>query len=588
PPPPQPGAINIEKKVRNISDNETSFVESTDADPNEIVEFQIQVPVTNTVHNITVSDVLPNRLNYVNNSLTVNNASAGNNLNSVVIGTATNTTKTVKFRATVADASQFSSGNTELINVASVTSDAGNKTDTAKVIVHKQAVVANINIDKQVRNVSDNQSSFANSTNADPGEQVEFQLRVNTNGAVNNISVSDVLPGRLIYVNNSLRVDGAGAGNNLGGISLGSINSSTKTITFRANVAEASQFSTGNTTLTNIANLSSSAGSDSDSADVIVTKNPPQNTQTTLGIHKTVRNASVNPNGTFVESVEARKDEIVEFKIVVTNTGSLTANNVRLQDTLPNNPTLNYVSGSLRIDGNTSSVDVINNYGIIGDLTPGQSRTVTFKASVPTVTANQTVTNVATTFASNANSVSDTAQVVLIPVLSGHVNLVYSKKAFNNTQNKDATKVAAKPGDTITYTLTVQNTGTLDATLFVIEDNVLDIFQLSDPTNLNGGTYNFGSHVLSWPAVTVQANGGKVERTFSVRVKNPIPSGSDYVMTNVYGNEVKINIHKPGPYVAPKTGSAGTLSFTFALLTVGGFFLYRRYKAGKQLFGWVR
>ena len=45
-------------------------------------------------------------------------------------------------------------------------------------------------------------------------------------------------------------------------------------------------------------------------------------------------------------------------------------------------------------------------------------------------------------------------------VLGGNVNLTYSKSAFNNTKNQDATAVIASREDYITYTLTVQNSGT--------------------------------------------------------------------------------------------------------------------------------
>jgi uncharacterized repeat protein (TIGR01451 family) len=388
----------------------------------------------------------------------------------------------------------------------------------------------------------------------------------------------------------------------LNNILVGTQNDSTKTVTLRATVAAASQFSEGTTTLTNTANLTSSAGNDSDTANVTVQKTvappppppppvnpppppvnpppPPPPAAPVLSIQKTVRNATVAPSSNFVESVEARKDEQVEFKIVVTNTSSATAIDVRVQDVLPSNPTLTYVAGTLKIDGVNSTMDLFSNSLSLGNMSQNQSKTLTFKAKVPTVTAHSTATNVAKAWASNAGQVNDSAQVLLIPVQSGNVNLTLSKRAYNNTQSKDAVTVTAKAGDTITYTLKVQNTGTLDASGFIFEDNIADILQLSDLTNFSGADYNASTKMVTWPAITIPAN-GTIEKTFTVKVKNPIPTGTDYVMTNVFGNEVRIPVDRG--FVAPATGAASTMSFVLAFLAVIGFAGYRIRLSRQQL-----
>jgi uncharacterized repeat protein (TIGR01451 family) len=171
--------IALEKLVRNVTDNQTGFVKSTNADPGEIVEFQIRVTATNTVNNVIVSDTLPNRLAYVNGSLTVDNTANGSAINNITLGNLTNVTKTIKFRSTVAAASQFPDGVTTLTNVVNLTSSAGARTDHANVLVTKVTPpTPSIVLEKHVRNVSVNQVAFVKSTEATPGQVVEFQLKV--------------------------------------------------------------------------------------------------------------------------------------------------------------------------------------------------------------------------------------------------------------------------------------------------------------------------------------------------------------------------------------------------------------------------
>ncbi len=447
----------------------------------------------------------------------------------------------------------------------------------AKVI--GEASKQGIDMEKTVRNVTQNQSAFVKSVTANPGDQVEFQLKVMVSGTVTNIKLVDTLPSRLLYVPNSLVVDGTPAGNLLSNIFLGTVTSTIKNVTFRATVADTAQFNVGTSSLVNTATMTSAVNNKTDTAEVVVNKAAPGTPNLTIA--KTVRNISVDSNSAFVESVEVKKDEIAEFKIVVTNTGTAKALGVMIRDTLPAIVVPTYVSGSLKIDGQSSPANIYSANGSLGDFDPGMSKTLTFQVRGPQVSVITTAINSATASASNAGSVTDTAQIVILPPAApptGNPNLVLSKKAFNNTQNKDATTVTAKAGDVITYTLTVENTGTVSANGFVVTDNVADILQLSDFTNFGGGTYSAATTSINYPATNIAA-GTKIERTFAVRIKNPVPTGTDYTMTNVYGNEVNVPVERP--FTAPPTGTTTNLAIVLAVITAVGYFLYRRFKSGK-------
>ena len=452
-----------------------------------------------------------------------------------------------------------------------------------------------IAFDKTVRNVSANQASFVKSTSAAFGEQVEFQLSVTTTGTVNNVLINDALPNRLAYVQNSLRLEGAAAGNDLTNVTVGTMTDGTKKVTFRATVAGEGEFAVGTTTLTNIATVHSSVGSKNSQADVVIVKQPPVTppppvtpnppppppsggSNPRLNIEKTVRNISVSSSSSFVETVDARADETVEFHIVISNNSNATVRDVELKDAMPSE--LTYVNGSLHVEGSQSSLNILSGYKELGDLARNKSFTVTFQAKANTVTSQKTITNTATARGSNAGSVDDTARVNLIPVKGGggsNVDIDRSKSAYNETQRKDATKVTAKAGDVITYTLRVERKG--NATKLDIEDDISDVLQLANLEFLGGGKLSANGKSIVWDNVEIGRN-GFVEKKFTVRVKIPVPTGTDYVMTNFFGNEVKINVERP--FVAPPTGVAGTLSFVLALISLSGYVLYRRYSASKM------
>ncbi|MGE5298117.1 MAG: hypothetical protein ACM3KM_03065, partial [Acidobacteriaceae bacterium] len=337
-------------------------------------------------------------------------------------------------------------------------------------------------------------------------------------------------------------------------------------ILYRGTVANSSNFSNGTTNLVNTATVTSSVGTSSASATVIVNVQNQQNPF--INITKQVRN--LDTGNSFSNSTDASSDQTVQFRIQITNSGNATLNNVRVFDDLPNR--LSFVNGSFRVNGsNVNPGTFFGNSYTLGNLTPGQTATVIFDADTNSVTQNQTVTNTATAFADNVNSVSASADVRLVAIGGANIDIRLSKRAFNNTLGQDATVVTARKGDLITYTLTVQNFGTGTANGFVIDDDIADVLQLAELVDQGGGTLNFGSNSLRWAAMDIAA-GAKVEKTFSVRVRNVFPSNTDFVMTNVYGNTININVTRP--MVAPATGAGTTAGIALAgAVTALAFFI---------------
>jgi PKD repeat protein len=164
---------------------------------------------------------------------------------------------------------------------------------------------------------------------------------------------------------------------------------------------------------------------------------------------------------------------------------------------------------------------------------------------------------------------------------------VQEKAAINKTQNVDATKHPANAGDVIVYSLITKNTGgTAGET--VPTDDVADILEYADITDLGGGTMN--GKTISWPADTIAA-GKAVTHNFTVQVKNPIPVTTtgisnprsfDLKMENVFGTSVTVDVVPPPSKVIevasqtmPETGPGESILLMFI---VGGmvFFFYLR------------
>ncbi len=562
--PPTAGTISIVKTVRNVTQNQNAFVSTTSANPGDTVEFRIQATATGgAVSNAIIRDDLPLRLNYVNNSLTIENASGNNNLASINLGNLTaNQTKTVLLRATVAQAALFTTGNTILINSAIV--PATNAISSASVAVNITPTNVTLTIVKLARNVSQGQSGFSKNISANPGDTVQFQLQVSNSGNVvaQNVSVQDTLP------NNLSLASGFSTTFNLGTMNVGS----SQTMTLNAIVAGEASFACGGNTLTNIATAqASNSNFPSDQATVSVTRNCVNNTGT-LTLVKEVRN--LNTNNSFSNSTNASVGDQVQFRITVRNVSNVTVNNVRVSDFLPNG--LIYVPGTFQVDSGSTSGNLFSGNQFLGNIFSGQSRVITFNATV-NAGASQTITNVAQVFADNASSVNAQASVVVGSVLGGNINLVLSKRAFNQTQNVNATQVTAKAGDIIVYTLSVQNQGNVTATNYVFQDNLADVLQLSMLNDFGGASFDLGTLTVTWPQVSINA-GQTVEKTFSVKVNSTFPAGSDNVMTNVFGNTLNVVVLKPvvAGITAPPTGTTTNVIFLLSTLSIAGFATYRR------------
>ena len=176
--------------------------------------------------------------------------------------------------------------------------------------------------------------------------------------------------------------------------------------------------------------------------------------------------------------------------------------------------------------------------------------------------------------------------------------LINSKTATNMTRgNVNATTTFARPGDKISYTITVTNQGKAPQTT-TIQESLEDVLEYSVLIDRGGGTFNTQTKTLSWPQVTIEP-GAKQSRTIVVQTDSPIPATNtgtsnatsyDCTMTNTFGNSIDVRVKCPTQKVVeqtvselPHTGPRENMIFAGVFFAVVVYFYSRSRQLGKEL-----
>ncbi len=574
--PPSTYDLSISKTVRNITSGQSSFVESTNANNNDRLAFQIQIQnIGNaTLGNVLARDVLPSYILYLSGTTKVDGVfaldgitSGGINIGSIAVGA----TKTVTFEVSI-NASGASSSQT-LTNYGYARADqVAEKSDPATVYLNVQPPSTyDLSISKTVRNITAGQSSYSESVNAVNNDRLSFQIQIqNTGNAVlNNVIVRDALPSYISYLSGTTKVDGVFAQDGIAssGINIGSINTSmAKIVTFEASVNTSGLSSSQ--TLTNYGyGRADQVAEKSDTATVYVSQQQAGN----LNIVKYVRNLTTN-QASLVSSTNANAGDRVLFSIQISNYGSGQVNNVRVWDTLPSG--LTYVSGSVQVD-NVYSSDSLFSSGInLGTLVANQSKTINFEATVNSGISNQTLINYAYVVGDGVGQLSAYAQVVVGQVIVTPSGLV--KKVANVTlPNGTETDNQASVGDVLNYTISYTNTS--GPALYNVQ--IFDVLPsyTSFQSVENSGVYDSTKNQITWNIGTMSA-GASVSVSYRVKVLTVPVSGT--IITNtalfkaqaisdIISNETRTTVLLPGVkgVVTVVTGSSSLVqNLAYSLL----------------------
>ena len=469
----------------------TKAVAPTSAQVGGAVTYTLSYANTGTVSasNVTVTDVIPANMTYVNGSVTGGGAyTAATQTLSWTVGTLiANGSGALTFKATVNNGVAVGTNisNTALI---SCTETAAVSSNAAIVTVSATPLPA-LTLTKAVA-----------PTSAVPGGSVTYTLNYTNIGAVQatNVTVSDVIPANMTYA----------VGSATGG---GNYNAATKTVnwslgtvlangsgslTFRASVNNGV---TAGTSISNTALVScTETGAASSNAAVVTVAATPL---PSLTLTKAVNPTSAMPGGT------------VTYTLTFTNAGAAPASNVTLTDVIPANMT--FVNGSATGGGvYTAATKTIS--WTFGTQAINSTGSITFKTTVNNgVAAATTIDNTAAiacteTAAVTSNTATVTVTAAPQPVL---------------TLTKAVAPTSAIPGGAVTYTLTYTNTGAANATNVTLTDVLPANMTFQNGTATGGGVYNVATRTLSW-AIGALPFGRSGTMTFKASVNVGVAAGT--------------------------------------------------------------
>jgi len=198
--------------------------------------------------------------------------------------------------------------------------------------------------------------------------------------------------------------------------------------------------------------------------------------------------------------------------------------------------------------------------------------------------------------ASNSN-VNSIGALVLADNQSLAGDVIKSLTATNASQGfVDASSVKAYVGDQISYTITIENTGSTPATT-QLKESLIDVLDYSTLIDNGGGVLDTNK-ILTWPDVTLAPN-TKQTRTFTIRLLDTTPATAqgvnnpksyDCVMTNAFGNLINVSVDCPVLKTVegvitdlPKAGVVENVAFAGILLLIIAYFYARSRQLEKEI-----
>ncbi|MBI2677062.1 MAG: DUF11 domain-containing protein [Candidatus Yanofskybacteria bacterium] len=354
-----------------------------------------------------------------------------------------------------------------------------------------------------VRNISRGQSSFGQSVSVERGDELEFFINVsNFSSALARDAWLEVnLPSYLTFTPNSLIVRGNRLSNSsFGGVFLGNFYSGDQQdIFFRAR-------STGYQNGTNqiYANLSgSNFGSNTRSVTAYLdggfTPTPTPGYSSFVSISKLGKNISKGDTN-WLKTVQAEPGDIVQFSIMLTSNGGVTARNIYTRDFLDG--LLEFIPGSVAINSISSSDSLINsgNGLYVGDIYPGDVKFVKFQARVAPAgnfpRTNTIISNRAEVRGSNISMQSDNSSVnvfnrftsatpaptpsptnpvviqQLVYVNSNFVDVIKLGKNLTAGQKTATKQITAAPGDELEFQIKITSTSSRKVSKVFVKDSL--------------------------------------------------------------------------------------------------------------------
>ena len=346
---------------------------------------------------------------------------------------------------------------------------------------------------------------------ADPGETLTYTITLTNAGTVDetDYGVTDPLDPNVTFVTADNGGTFAGGMVTWSGLTVPAGGSLELTVV----VTVANPIPSGTASITNAAYATGSTAPDCTAlpvpanCSVLTTAVPPG----TITITKTVQDAT--------HGGSAEPGEPLTYTITLSNSGGGDVTGYGVTDPLDPNLVFDSASNGGVLAGNTlmwSNLTIPANSSLV--LTVGVTVVNPIPPGVTTI-GNYAYATGGT--APNCSAVPTPSNCASIPVTAGAVTIVKTVADANGDN-------LAAPGEALTYTITLSNTGGGDATLGLtdpIDPNVVFV------SASNGGAYAGG--VVSWTNLTVPAN-GSLALTVVTTVANPLAAGVTSIANVAY------------------------------------------------------
>ncbi|PEV75015.1 DUF11 domain-containing protein [Bacillus cereus] len=480
----------VSTQVNNATVTMTKAVDKNFADIGDTLTYTVSFTGTGNTNanNVIFTDVIPTGTTFVLNSLTIDGTTqvGANPANGVNIGSIpSGTTKNVAFQVVV-----------NTIPASNVVSNGSSASYQYTVNPSQSPVTKNISsnlVSTQINNANVTLTKSTNKQFATIGETISYTILITNSGntAANNVQLTDPLPNGTILNPGTVTLNGVLQNvDSLVALPIGTIpGRATFTLSFQVTVIN---ITAQNPIINNAF------------ASYLYTVNPSlpptSKTANSNSVTSTIRLANLHANKS-VDKTFAEVSDVLTYTFALTNDGNVAANNVLLSDSIANGTA--FVPNSVIVNGVTQ---------------PGVTPT---SINIGSINANTTITasfQVVITSIPNPNPISNSASISYNFIVDPNASPVSKNTTSTTTftQVNDANVISAKTvnrafatvGDTLTYTVTLTNAGSVSADSPTFVDTNPDGTTFIPNTFLiNGVLQNNADPNIGVPLPSIAANG---------------------------------------------------------------------------------
>ncbi len=496
-------ALSIHKEQSVNFEDYSDSPESVAVNANDLVTYRLTIrnDGTATAKNVVVTDKVPAGLILIEQSLSDAQVDAQGTITWSIGDLGANASRTLTFQVRVPKVESM----TKWTNAASVGSDNTDPHDSNEVTIESEPAKPDVTIRKYESTTQSGRYDGTESLEVKSGELVTYDMIVTNSGNedATNVVVTDKVPDGLEFVQ---AFDGGSYENRAITWNVGTLkaNGGTAIVSFQIRVPVVEK----DEKWSNIAVLTHDEEKPKNSNEVkinTIVKN--------LEIEKL---QAVNHGPLTKDRQAVKAGDVVTYALHITNPGDHTIDNASVRDIVPDG--LELILSSIK--GGNYNPETHEITWSLGKVDAKDEKQVTFSVKVPKVDQKTSWKNIATLIYDNEKP-KDSNEVEVGTDLP-NLTIVKDQK-LDADPDYTFEKRTGQTGATLTYRLTVTNTGTATAKDVVIEDTIPTAELMETPLFLrfvsasDNGEFNDRTQTITWSIGDV-ALGQSRSVTFTVTI----------------------------------------------------------------------